>query len=268
MTTPPPTPSPFQAGPSGSGTVALSVAGGIATVTFGHPKSNSLPGVLLRQLASTFDRLANDDAARVIVLQSQGEATFCAGASFDELRAIADVAQGREFFSGFADLLLAMRRCPKFVVARVQGKAAGGGVGIIAAADYAIAAPTASVRLSELAIGIGPFVVGPVVQRRIGHGAFAAMTIDTDWRDAAWAGRHGLYAQVVDTPRALDLVVTGFASRLAASNPAAMSALKRTFWEGTEHWDTFLYERAAESGRLVLSTFTRDAIEAFANRPR
>lgn len=245
------------------GTVDVTIEHGVATVTFGHPKSNSLPGALLRELARTFDALSGNAMCRVVVLQSVGGSTFCAGASFDELVAISNEEEGKTFFSGFAHLILAMRRCPKFVVAKVQGKAAGGGVGMIAAADYAIAAPKASVRLSELAIGIGPFVVGPVVERRIGHGPFAAMTVDADWRDAAWALRHGLYAQVVDTPVALDTVVSNFAVRVASYNPEAMRLLKANFWEGTESWDTLLFERAAMSGRLVLSEYTRNAIRAF-----
>lgn len=249
--------------PLDDGTVDITVADGVATVTFAHPKSNSLPGALLRQLAATFDSLASNDAARVILLQSEGPGAFCAGASFDELKAIRDEASGTAFFSGFAHLILAMRRCPKFVVTRVHGKAAGGGVGIVAASDYAIASEKASVRLSELAIGIGPFVVGPVVQRRIGHGPFAALTVDAEWRHAAWAERHGLYASVVDSPAALDGVVRSFASHLATMNPDAMRLLKATFWEGTESWDTLLFERAAMSGRLALSEHTRRAIAAF-----
>jgi methylglutaconyl-CoA hydratase len=174
--------------------------------------------------------------------------------------------EGTTFFSGFAHLILAMRRCPKPIVTRVQGKAAGGGVGIVAASDYVIATPNASVRLSELAIGIGPFIVGPVIERRIGTGAFSAMSLDADWRDALWAERHGLYSRIVDTAAALDPVTTAFATRLAAANPAATAALKQVFWEDTDDWETQLFDRAAISGRLVLSDFTRRAIEAFGAR--
>lgn len=246
-----------------AGTVSHDVADGIATVTFGHPRSNSLPGRLLRQLAETVTELGADDRARVIVLRSSGEGPFCAGASFDELRAIADEETGREFFMGFARLILAMRGAPKFVIARIHGKAVGGGVGVTAAADYALAARRASVKLSELAVGIGPFVVGPVIEKKIGLGAFAALTVDaTGWRDADWAERHGLFASVHETAEELDAAVQDLATTLAASNPDAMARLKRVFWQGTEHWDALLAERAAMSGSLVLSEFARKAIGA------
>ena len=250
-----------------SGTVSLSTADGIATIRFGHPKGNSLPGELLRRLAEAVQEAGADAAARVVVLRSEGTGPFCAGASFDELRAIDDAATGKEFFLGFARLILAMRSCPKFVIARVHGKAVGGGVGVVAASDYAIALEGASVRLSELAVGIGPFVVGPVIEKKIGLAAFQALAVDAaGWRDAAWAGRAGLYAHVVPTPSELDAAVDALARRLAASNPEAMARLKAVFWAGTEDWDRLLDERAAMSGTLVLSEFTRSAIAAFAAR--
>lgn len=250
-----------------AGDVVVRTSGGVATVQFGHPKGNSLPAGLLRRLADGIHALGTDDAARVIVLRSGEPGPFCAGASFDELKSIADAAAGKEFFMGFARLILAMRRCPKFILARVHGKAVGGGVGVVAAADYAIAAAGAAVRLSELAVGIGPFVVGPVIQRKIGLGAFQALAVDAaSWRDAEWAERHGLFAHVVPDGAALDGAVATLAERLAGSNPEAMARMKRTFWTGTEDWETVLEERAAMSGALVLSDFTRNAIAAFAAR--
>jgi methylglutaconyl-CoA hydratase len=249
--------------PPTDGFVGVATTEGVATVSFGHPKSNALPGQLLMQMAATFDDFADRPDVRVVLLQSIGTGAFCAGASFDELLAVRTEQQGKSFFSGFAHLILAMRRCPKPIVTRVQGKAAGGGVGIIAASDYVIATPNASIRLSELALGIGPFVVGPVIERRVGSGAFAAMSLDAEWRDAAWAERHGLYARVVDNSAALDQASAALATRLATSNPEATSELKQIFWEGTESWESLLFERAAISGRLVLSEFARHAIEAF-----
>jgi methylglutaconyl-CoA hydratase len=250
-----------------TGDVAVRTADGIATIQFAHPKGNSLPGSLLRRIADVVDAAGADTGARVVVLRSGEPGPFCGGASFDELRSIGDAVAGKEFFMGFARLILAMRRCPKFVIARVHGKAVGGGVGVAAAADYAIATASASVRLSELAVGIGPFVVGPVIQRKIGVGAFQALAIDAaGWRDAAWAERHGLYAEVVATGDALDTAVTRLADRLAASNPDAMARMKATFWDGTDAWAALLEERAAMSGTLVLSDFTRNAIAAFAGR--
>ncbi len=249
------------------GAVSVETADGVATLTFSHPKGNSLPGSLLRSLTSAVEAAGADAAARVIVLRSRPPGPFCAGASFEELTRIGDADTGSEFFMGFARLILAMRRCPKLIIARVHGKAVGGGVGVVAAADYAIAVADAAVRLSELAVGIGPFVVGPAIERKIGVGPFQALAIDAaTWRDAAWAERHGLYAEVVPDTQALDAAVGALARRLAASNPDAMAALKAVFWRGTDEWETLLAQRAALSGSLVLSDFTRRAIAAFAGR--
>jgi methylglutaconyl-CoA hydratase len=255
------------AAPAEAGHVDVTIADGIATIRFSHPKGNSLPGALLRRLADAVREAGAEREARVVVLRSEGSGPFCAGASFDELRAIGDAAAGKEFFLGFARLILAMRACPKFVLVRVHGKAVGGGVGVAAAADYALAARGASVKLSELAVGIGPFVVGPVIEKRIGAGPFTALAVDAaSWRDAAWAERHGLFASVHESVEELDAALDTLARTLAASSPEAMAALKRVFWEGTEHWDRLLDERAEMSGRLVLSEFARRAIESFGRR--
>ena len=249
------------------GSVQLTSENGVCTIEFQHPASNSLPGALLNELARTIDGAGKRDDCKVILLKSGGTRAFCAGASFDELVAIDSDAAGLEFFSGFSKVILAIRRCPKFVVCRVQGKAVGGGVGVASAADFTLATSHASVKLSELAIGIGPFVVGPAVERKIGKGAFTAMAIDaTSWYSAAWAEQHGLYAQVYDTTEALDEGVSELLSKLAHSSPEAMRELKRIFWENTEHWETLLPERAAISGRLVRSEFTRDAINRFKSK--
>jgi methylglutaconyl-CoA hydratase len=248
------------------GDVTVTIADGIGTIRFGHPKGNSLPGVLLRRLAEAITWVGMDPAARVIVLRSEGSGPFCAGASYDELVSIGNVAQGEEFFSGFAKVILAMVRAPKFVLVRVQGRTAGGGVGIAAAGDYAFAVKSASAKLSELAVGIGPFVVGPVIERRIGQGPYAAMSVDADWRDAAWGERHGLYARVFDDVADMDAGLNALAGTLAASNPEAMAEMKRVFWTGTEQWETLLAERARISGKLVLSEFTRAAMAKFRER--
>ena len=248
------------------GDVSVTVADGIGTITFCHPKGNSLPGALLQRMADAVEWLGKDSAARVIVLRSDGTGPFCAGASFDELMDISDAEQGEEFFSGFARVILAMIRAPKFVLVRVHGRTAGGGVGIAAAGDYTFATKTASVKLSELTVGIGPFVVGPVIKRRIGNGPYAAMSVDADWRDAEWGERHGLYARIFNDVASMDAAINGLAGTLAASNPEAMQTMKRVFWEGTDHWDTLLAERARMSGTLVLSEFTRASIAKFRSR--
>lgn len=246
-----------------TGRVRIYLDGRVATLSFAHPKRNSLPASLLRELAECVDGLGRDPAATVIVLRSEGPGTFCAGASFDELASIRTEAQGTEFFSGFARVILAMRRCPKLILGRVHGKVVGGGVGLVAATDYCFALSSASIRLSELAVGIGPFVVGPVIERKVGRAAFGAMAIDTDWRDAAWCEQRGLYTRVLESEAALDAVLPAVAQRLAGMNPAAMTAIKRVLWEGTDHWDTVLFDRAALSGRLILSEHAQQAIEAF-----
>lgn len=248
------------------GSVSTGISGGVATITFGHPKGNSLPGALLRHLAATIESTGKDPAVRVIVLRTQGTGPFCAGASFDELVRIADPAEGERFFSGFAHVILAMIRTPQFVLVRVQGKTAGGGIGIAAAGDYTFAVRSAPVRLSELAVGIGPFVVGPVIARRIGMGPFTAMSVDADWRDAAWCERHGLYARVFEDADAMDAAIDALTATLAASNPEAMRLMKAAAWQGTEPWPELLAERARMSGTLVLSEFTSNAIAKFRAR--
>lgn len=248
------------------GTVTVTVADGIGTVEFFHPKGNSLPARLLNQLAERITEVGKNPDARVIVLRSAGTGAFCAGASFDEFTALADAAEGKEFFSGFSRVIMAMVRAPKFVLTRVHGKAAGGAIGVIAASDYAIAVRDASVKLSELQVGIGPFVVGVVIERKLGLAPFQALGVHADWHDAAWCERHGLYSMVVDDAVALDAAVAQHAKRLAASNPEAMREMKRIYWEGAERWEAIMAERAAMSGRMVLSDFTRAALEKFRAR--
>lgn len=237
---------------------------GIATIEFGHPLSNSLPGKILQKLANTIESLGGDDRVKVIVLKSAGERAFCAGASFDELISIKDLETGKVFFSGFANVINACRRCPKFIIGRVQGKAVGGGVGVASAVDYCFATKFADVKLSELAIGIGPFVVGPAVERKLGTSGMTQLAINaTEWRSAQWAKEHGLYAEIFDDAIEMDERIDELANKLAASNPEAMRLLKQTFWKGTEDWDQLLAERAAMSGELVLSDFTINAINKF-----
>ena len=249
-----------------AGDVTMSVANGVATVEFHHPKGNALPGALLRRMAGAVVAAGKQPDARVIVLRSAGPGPFCGGASFDELSSLTSAAQGEEFFSGFARVILAMVRSPMFVITRVHGKVAGGGVGIVAASDYSLAVPSAAARLSELALGIGPFVVGPAIERKVGLAAFSAMAVDADWRDAAWCERHGLYSRLCVDEVELDAKLTKLTDALAKSNPEAMSQLKHVFRAGTEQWDDLLAGRARMSGAMALSDFTRRAIEGFRAR--
>ena len=244
--------------------VKLTVNDAIGTIEFFHPQSNALPGKILAELAHTIELAGKDNGIKVIILKSAGDRAFCAGASFDELIAIDNKNTGKEFFSGFANVINAARKCTKFIIGRVQGKAVGGGVGMASATDYCFATKFASAKLSELAIGIGPFVVGPAVERKIGTSAFCAMTINANkWFDANWAKEKGLYTEVFDLTDEMDNEIQKLATTLSQSNPEAMLELKKVMWKGSENWDTLLMERAEQSGKLVLSEFTRNAIEKF-----
>lgn len=246
------------------GSVETHVANHIATIQFFHPSHNSLPGRLLAELTNQINEAGEREDIRVIILKSAGDRTFCAGASFDELVAIEEETIGKTFFMGFANVINACRKCPKFIIGRVQGKTVGGGVGLASATDYCLATQYASVKLSELAVGIGPFVVGPAVERKIGTSAMSQLAINaTGWRSAEWAKARGLFADIYENVEQMDEAITQLAKTLAKSNPEAMRLMKKAFWQGTEHWDELLAERAAMSGQLVLSDFTKQAIARF-----
>ncbi len=237
---------------------------GIATIEFGHPMSNSLPGKILRLLADTITEIGNNPEAKVIILRSAGDKAFCAGASFDELISIDNLDTGKVFFSGFAQVINACRKCPKLIIGRVQGKAVGGGVGIASAVDYCYATRYADIKLSELAVGIGPFVVGPAVERKMGLSAMSQLAINaTEWRTADWAMKRGLFADIFETEDDMDEEILRLSTQLAKSSTEAMAELKKIFWQGTENWDELLTQRAGISGTLVLSDFTVNAIHAF-----
>lgn len=247
--------------------VTSTIENGIGTIEFFHPQSNSMPGSQLKNLANEIDELGKNKDAKVIVLKSGGEKAFCAGASFDELISIQDFETGKSFFSGFANVINAMRKSPKLIIARIHGKAVGGGVGIACAADYTFATENAAVKLSELAVGIGPFVIGPVVEKKIGTSAFAQLAINaTEFYSADWAREKNLYQDVYETTEEMDAEIQVLAEKLASSNPEAMFHLKEIFWKGTEHWGDLLTERAAVSGQLVLSDFTVNAINQFKSK--
>jgi len=246
-----------------NGFLLTTIENKIATLEFGHHASNSFPSVLLERLTNELNNLSNNSAVLVIILKSSGSGAFCAGASFDELLAVSNSEEATQFFSGFANVLNAMRNCSKIIMGRIHGKAVGGGVGIIAACDYALATTESAIKLSELAIGIGPFVIEPAVSRKIGKSAMTEMTLDTEWKSAIWANQKGLYAKVFATTSELDAEIMAFANKLAAYNPEALLEMKKVFWEGTENWNTLLYERAEISGKLVLSDFSKKALNQF-----
>lgn len=247
-----------------SGYIRSQYSNRVTTIEFFHPAQNSLPGDLLRQLAHEIEIAGKDEKTMLILLKSGGDRTYCAGASFTELTAIEDFDTGKTFFMGFANVINAIRRCSKIVIGRIHGKAVGGGVGLAAACDYAMANKYASVRLSELAVGIGPFVIGPAVERKIGLSAFSQMALNaTEWQTAAWAKQKGLFTEVFESTEQLDAYIDHFMAELITKSPEALGQLKKIFWDGTEHWEQLLEERAEMSGKLILSDFAKNAIRAF-----
>ena len=244
-----------------SGTIHTHIDHYIATITFSHPQSNSFPSELLQKLVDTFNRLSTDDSVKVIILQSEGEKAFCAGASFDELLAVNDAASGKIFFSGFANLINAMRKCSKLIIGRIHGKSVGGGVGIAAACDYCFATEASDIKLSELSIGIGPFVIAPALQRKMGVSALSELSLEAkSWKTAYWAEKKGLFNTVFENTRDLDNGIDILTQQLSQYNPEALLEMKQMFWEGTEHWDDLLIQRAEISGKLALSDFTKEAL--------
>ena len=246
------------------GSLYTKIENKIATIEFGHPASNSFPSFLLQRLTDELNKLSQNKDVCVIILKSQGEKAFCAGASFDELLQIDDLEKGEKFFSGFAHVINAMRTCSQLIIGRIQGKTVGGGVGLAAACDYAFATEAASIKLSELTIGIGPFVIAPAVERKMGTAALAELTIaGHEWQNAYWAKERGLFAKVYETIIEMDKEVDFLAQKLATYNPEALADMKRILWENTSNWDSLLLERAAISGKLVLSEFTKNALSQF-----
>jgi methylglutaconyl-CoA hydratase len=247
-----------------NGSLYTEIQNNIATIAFGHPASNSFPSELLDRLTKEIISVGKNTEVFVIILKSEGGKAFCAGASFDELVAISNLEQGKQFFSGFANVINAIRTCGKLVIGRIQGKAVGGGVGLAAACDYVLATENAAIKLSEFTIGIGPFVIEPAVTRKIGVSGTAELTIDaTNWKNAYWAKEKGLYARVFETVKELDAAIELLSEKLASYNIAALSEMKKVLWKGTENWADLLEERAAVSGELVLSEFTKKALEKF-----
>ncbi|APZ46423.1 enoyl-CoA hydratase [Polaribacter reichenbachii] len=250
-----------------NGSLFTNIQNNIATIEFGHPASNSFPSELLDRLTKEFNKLSLNDEIVVIILKSEGEKAFCAGASFDELVAISNLEEGEKFFAGFANVINAMRTCSKLIVGRVQGKIVGGGVGLASACDYVLATEAASIKLSELTIGIGPFVIEPAVKRKIGLAALSELTLDaTSWKNAYWAKEKGLYAKVFESIKELDDEVDVFAQKLASYNPSALAKMKKVLWQNTNNWDALLLERAKISGELVLSEFTKTALAKFSKK--
>lgn len=247
-----------------NGSLYTYIQNNIATIEFGHSASNSFPGELLSRLTNSINELSNTKEVHVIILKSEQNKTFCAGASFDELIKISTLEEGKQFFLGFANVINAMRTCSKLIIGRIQGKAVGGGVGLAAACDYCFATVQASIKLSEFTIGIGPFVIAPVVKRKIGLAAFSELTLDaTSWQNAYWAKGKGLYAEVFDSIKEMDIEVDILANKLASYNPEALQKMKKELWEGTENWTKLLEEKATISGELVLSEFTKKALQKF-----
>jgi methylglutaconyl-CoA hydratase len=247
-----------------NGSLYTKIENKIASIEFGHPASNSFPSDLLERLTKEFQKLSDDNSVQVIILRSEGEKAFCAGASFDELMAIENIEQGKLFFLGFANVINAMRNSKKLIVGRIQGKTVGGGVGLAAACDYCMATDAAAIKLSELSIGIGPFVIAPAVERKLGVTTLAELSLAAqEWRNAYWAQEKGLYSRVFESIEDMDKELFLFTEKLASYNPEALSEMKKILWKNTESWESLLQERAEISGRLVLSDFTKNALKKF-----
>ena len=248
------------------GRVLSEIKNGIGIISFYHTKSNSLPQSLLKDLTAQVNKFSEDKKVHIIQLQSEGTKVFCAGAYFDELLDIKTAEEGKTFFMGFANLLNAMRKSPKLIITRVQGKVAGGGVGVVAASDYVLASSTASLKLSELSLGIGPFVIFPPIEHRIGKRALMNLTINTGWVEAKWALNNGLYSEMYDSQEELNNALEDHVLRLSDYNPEAITRIKELSWQGAEDWDELLEKNAQISGELVLSPFTKKFIRAFKKR--
>ena len=250
-----------------NGSLYTRISDGIATLEFGHPAGNSFPAVLLERLHHELDRLSEEDQVRIIVLRSEGEKAFCAGASFDELLAVGDLEEGKQFFSGFANVINAMKKCRKLIIGRIHGKTVGGGVGLAAACDYCFATVQAAVRLSELSIGIGPFVIAPAVRRKMGVAALSELCLaPKEWKSAYWSQEKGLFAKIFDSVAEMDKELDNFVHELAGYNPEALYQVKKMLWEESGDWEPLLSERAGVSGKLVLSEFTRTALKKYKKR--
>jgi methylglutaconyl-CoA hydratase len=247
-----------------NGSLYVAINNSVATVEFGHPASNSFTLELMQRLTDKLKELSSNEEVSVIVLKSEGERAFCAGASFDELVAISNLAEGKDFFSGFANVINAMRACTKPIIGRIQGKTVGGGVGLASACDYVYATVNASIKLSEISIGIAPLVIAPAVERKIGKAGLAEMALrPTEWKNAYWAKEKGLFSKVYETVGEMDKELDFHSTKLASYNPEALTIMKNALWEGTEHWSTLLLERAEQSGKLALSKATKIALDKF-----
>lgn len=242
------------------GSVTTEIRTGFARIVFSHPAHNSMPSQLLSDLVRQIEEAGHNDEIGAVLLRSEGEGTFCAGANLDELLSIKEEETGKDFFMGFANVILAMRRCPKPIIVAVQGKAIGGGVGIAAAADYCLGCRASQVKLSELAIAIGPFVILPALIRKMGVAAAGQLSLDTEWHTAAWGRDNGLFQRVYAGPEELFREARILAERVGKFNPNASARLKQSLWEDTDHWPALLAERAATTGRLVMSGEAKTAL--------
>jgi methylglutaconyl-CoA hydratase len=226
-----------------------------AVIEFYHPAHNSMSMKLLKSMAELFDDLNDVKDIKCILLTSAGKGSFCAGANFEELKSIKNESEGLHFFSGFGNVINSMRRCTKLVIGRIHGKAVGGGVGLISACDIAFGTVNTSIRLSELAIGIGPFVIAPAVIRKTGIAAFSDLSFNPlEWKSADWAQNHGLFSKVFENTEGLDDHIKSYVDCISSFSIDAIAENKKLLWEGTENWHQLLLDRAAISGKLILNS--------------
>lgn len=247
------------------GSVSIHVKDKIGIITFGHPKGNSLPGKLLKKIADKLNAFSADEDVDAIFIQSEGEKAFCAGASFEELLKVKTFEDGKRFFSGFADVIIAQLNSPKIIVTRVHGKVVGGGVGIVAASDYVLANKQAGLRLSELELGIGPFVIGPALERKIGKAHYATLAFGTKWMNAQWGQDCGLYNELFPNINELDIGVKNYIKKLRGFNPKAVSELKKTLID--KSFEKTIREQVALTAKFCCEEFTQEKIQALVKNP-
>jgi len=241
---------------------------GVVTLTLDRPeRHNALCAPLVEALAASLERLASDEGVRAVVLTGEGR-SFCAGADIGEMRAAADATpeDNERDARRLASLLQRLDRFPRPTLARVQGNAFGGALGLIAACDIAVAADTAVFSLSEVRLGIAPAMISPYVLRAIGLRQARRLCLTGERFGAAAAARIGLLHEAVAGEQ-LDATVDGIVSDLLHGAPGAQAAIKTLLAEAagrdeatderlagsTARWIARL--RAAPEGREGLSAF-------------
>jgi methylglutaconyl-CoA hydratase len=208
--------------------VRVARSGAVATLTLDRPEvRNAFNDDLIAQLTAAFRQLGGEPDVRCIVLAASGTA-FCAGADLNWMKRMADYTreENHEDAGRLAEMLRTIFECPKPTVARVQGDAYAGGMGLVAACDIAVAADTVNFCLSEVKLGLIPATISPYVIRAMGPRAAHRYFLTAERFGAAEALRIGYVHEVVAADR-LDAKVAEITAALCAAGPEAMKACKR-----------------------------------------